>query len=337
MEKLSKFIWLLIFFATSSCISISYAQDRSSITIRIHNSSGTAKDTPAEVILIDSQGRRTGFDATAPFNEILLINEVHEIPRSNYTIEGIADNTSSGEDEPFYRELYVHKPLLGRYIIQIIGRQIGGYRLFCDFHKSNLTMQPYEDIGFSVIGQTVAISVEYNPAPDSPPLVIIKTVTFDTLRQDLTVAQKLTQLGDDKFVDSLTRMINLAEKLSIKCDNPKGHDKSKGHKKDKVCKPTIAVLNMFIKRLEIANRKCDNKPQFCDEEPEWNNFRKKYGKDKDFKNFFKEWDKDKWHKHKKKCKRFVTDEALKIIKEDAQWLIKSLGGVKSKKDKKGKK
>ena len=89
------------------------------------NSTDTAKDTPAEILLTDPQGRRTGFDATAPFNETLLINEVHEIPRSNYTIEGIADNTGGGEDEPFYRELYVHKPLPGRYIIQIIGRQNG--------------------------------------------------------------------------------------------------------------------------------------------------------------------------------------------------------------------
>jgi hypothetical protein len=229
-----------------------HAQNRSSITVRIYNSSDTEKNTPAEVMLIDPQGRRTGFDATAPFNTTLLINEIHEIPHSNYVIEGIADNTGGGGDEPFYRELYVHKPLPGRYIIQIIGRQTGGYRLFSDFHRSDLTMQLYEELGFSVVGQTTTISVEYNPAPDASPLLVTKTVTFDVLRNDVSVAQSLNQLGDDKFVRSLIKNIDLAEKISAKCDKRK-HDKDKG------CEPAVAVLKLFIKRLEKANQKCDSK------------------------------------------------------------------------------
>ena len=128
-------------------------------------------------------------------------------------------------------------------------------------------------------------------------------------------------------------MINIAEKLANKCS------KYKEHKRHKKCKPATAILKMFIKRLEIANRKCDSKRLWlCDEKPAWLAFRKKHGKDKDFKDFFKKWDKDDWHKGKKKCKRFVTDEALKIIKADAEILIKDLGGkIKSKKDKKDKK
>ncbi|MCG2726689.1 MAG: hypothetical protein L6420_10670, partial [Elusimicrobia bacterium] len=162
--------------------------------------------------------------------------------------------------------------------------------------------------------------------PGAPAPTIIKEVTFQLLRDDVLVAQKLNQIGDDKFVDSLIKQIILAEKLAEKCDKPKGHDKSKGHDtKDKVCKPAIAVLKLFIKRLEIANRKCD-KPQDCDEEPAWLAFRKEYGKDKDFKDFFKKWDKDKWHKWKNKCKRFITDEALNIIRDDAEILIQDLGG-----------
>ncbi|HBE88963.1 MAG TPA: hypothetical protein DDW67_07480 [Elusimicrobia bacterium] len=132
------------------------------------------------------------------------------------------------------------------------------------------------------------------------------------------MAQKLNQLGDDKFAKSLVKNINLAEKLVGVCDRRKG-------KKDKGCQPSVAVLKLFIKRLELANRKCDN-PADCDEEREWAAFRKEHGKDDDFKDFWLEWDRDDWHKRKKAVKRFVTDEALKIIREDAQWLIKSLGG-----------
>ncbi|HNT96954.1 MAG TPA: hypothetical protein PKK31_01650 [Elusimicrobiales bacterium] len=268
-------------------------------------------------MVTDPQGRRTGYDATAPFNETLLINEVHEIPGSNYMIEGIADNTGEGIDEASYRELYIHTPLPGNYTIQIVGKRIGAYRLFADFHKSDLTMQPYEIFGFSVTGQSSVLSAEYDPAPDALPIVIIKTTTFDSLRNDVVVARQLNQLGDEKFARSLIVNIDLAEKLARVCDKRKG-------KKDKPCQPAIAVLKLFIKRLELANRKCDDSAD-CDEEREWTVFRKERGKDDDFKDFWREWDRDDWHKHKKKCRRFVTDEALKIIKEDAGWLIKSLG------------
>jgi hypothetical protein len=148
--------------------------------------------------------------------------------------------------------------------------------------------------------------------------IIVKTVTFDVLRNDVSVARQLNQLGDDKFIRSLAKNIDLAEKLAGVCDK-------RPRAKDKPCQPAIAVLKLFIRRLELANRKCDN-PADCDEEREWAAFRKEHGKDDDYRDFFRDWDRDDWHKWKNKCKRFVSDEALKIIKEDVQWLIKSLGG-----------
>jgi len=295
-----------------------WAEDDSSITIRIHNSSDTAKDTPAEVVLIDPQGRRTGFDASAPFNDAAGITEVHEIPNSGYSIEGIADNTGGGEDEPFYRELYVPEPLPGKYTLQIIGRQTGGYALSGGFYDSNHSGQHYDASGFIAAGQTVIIDMEYSPTPGAPAPIITETITFDVLRNDVAVARQLNQLGDDKFARSLIKNIDLAEKLSAVCDKRR-------HGKDKPCQPAVAVLKLFIKRLELANRKCDN-PADCDEEREWTAFRKEHGRDDDYKDFFRDWARDDWHKHKKNCKRFVTDEALKIISEDAGWLIKSLGG-----------
>ena len=119
------------------------------------------------------------------------------------------------------------------------------------------------------------------------------------------------------FVASLTRNMDLAERLSGLCGKRKA-------KKDK-CEPAVNVLKLFVKRLELANRKCDN-PADCDEEREWSAFRKAHGGDNDYKDFFRDWDKDEWHKQKKGSKRFVSDGALKIISEDAGWLIKSLGG-----------
>lgn len=294
------------------------AEEDSSIVFSIHGSTNTSTDTPAEVILIDSQGRRTGFDATAPFNDASGITEVHEIPGSGYSLAGIGDESGGPDDEPYYRELYVPEPLQGKYTLQIIGRQPGNYILYGDFYDSNHNGRQYTTSGFITAAQTVTIDVEYSPSPGAPAPVITKIITFDSLRNDVTVAKQLNQVGDDKFVRSLNKNIDLAEKLYAVCDKRK-------HRKDKPCRPAIAVLKLFIKRLELANRKCDN-PADCDEELEWTAFRKEYGRDDDYKDFFRDWDRDDWHKHKKQCKRFVTDEALKIIKDDAGWLINSLGG-----------
>ena len=171
-------------------------------------------------------------------------------------------------------------------------------------------------------------SLQFDPAPGAPAPVIIKTITFVNLRGDVTVARQLNQLGDDRFASSLIKNIDLAEKLSGVCNKRKA-------KKDK-CEPAIAVLELFIKRLELANRKCDN-PADCDEERELAAFRKEHGRDADYHDFFRDLDRDDWHKHKKSSKRFATDEALKIISEDAGWLIKSLGGAVEDNRDKGKK
>ncbi|MDD5210673.1 MAG: hypothetical protein PHV36_14890 [Elusimicrobiales bacterium] len=310
-------IFLAMVFANVPGIS---ADDESSITFVIHNSTDTAKDTPAEVMLTDNQGRRTGFDASAPFNDAAGITGVNEIPGSGYSIQGIGDESGEENDEPFYRELYVPEPLPGKYTLQIIGRQTGGYLLSGGFYDSNHNGQHYDASGFIVSGQTVTINLEYSPTPGAPAPVVVKTVTFDVMRQDLTAAQQLKQLGDDKFVRSLVKTVDLAGKLSAMCDKRK-------HSKDKGCEPAVAVLKLFVKRLEKANQKCDSKnSRECDEDKDWDDFNKGHRKDHDYDDFFRDWDRDDWHKHKKQCKRFVADEAFKIIKEDTQWLIKSLGG-----------
>ncbi|MBU4445326.1 hypothetical protein KJ656_09620, partial [bacterium] len=293
--------------------------DRSHLSI--HAGSGD-QCTKIQFIVTDSAGRKTGFKSFFTTERgTLRVKSYREIPNSSYGVDYVASiDTSVVPNGPESAVLDFFPPILkDTYTIQFIGIDDCGYHFVINFKNTAgeyLTNLYGVYNNYIVKGSTQQYSIYLDPTPGTPAPVIIKTVTFDTLRQDLTVAQQLKQLGDDKFVDSLIRMINLAEKLSIKCDNPKGHDKSKGHKKDKVCKPAIAILNMFIKRLEIANRKCD-KPQDCDEEPAWLAFRKEHGKDKDLKDFFKEWDKDKWHKWKNKCKRFVTDEALNIIRGDA--------------------
>lgn len=295
------------------------------IELRTFNMTTGYFDTPAEMLITDSQGRRTGYSPSAPFNDLEQLNMFREIPNGMYHQDGIG---SSSDEDPLgvddsglsnFRRLRLQEVEKGTYSLQIIGRETGKYGFDGTFEKTDGSYQSLGEFqGFIVQGETTTISIDYDPTPGTPAPVIIKTVTFDALRSDVSVARQLNQLGDEKFARSLTKNIDLAEKLASVCDKRK-------HGRDKPCQHAIAVLKLFIKRLELANRKCDN-PADCDEEREWAAFRKEHGKDHDYRDFFRDWDRDDWHKWKKKCKRFVSDEALKIIREDAQWLIKSLGG-----------
>jgi len=122
-------------------------------------------------------------------------------------------------------------------------------------------------------------------------------------------ARKLGHVGDGKFADSLVKHIKLAEKLYGKCG------------KTAACAPADAALDLLMKRLELANRKCDAKQaRDCDEEPYWAAFRKERAADAAFKDFFREWDGSDWHKYKKTAKRALSGDALDIIKADCEAL-----------------
>lgn len=281
------------------------------------------RHTKVHFIVTDSMGRRTGFESFFVTKRgSLLVNEYREIPNSSYGVDQIGSlDPSVVPDEPESAVLdFFPTVLKDTYTIQFIG--FGDCKYSVGMYLRGLNGETGDSIRYKAYitsGTTQQYSIYLDPAPGAPAPVITKTVTFEVLRNDILVAQKLNQLGDDKFVNSLIKNINLAEKLSAVCNKRKS-------KKEK-CEPAIAVLRLVVKRLEKANQKCDSKdPKSCDEDKDWNNFDKAYRKDHDYDDFFKDWDRDDWHKWKKKCKRFVNDEALKIIKEDAQWLIKSLGG-----------
>lgn len=286
--------------------------------LHFNASAGTdSEDIGIHFVVTDPAGRRTGFLPTpGGIPKPLRVANLQEMPVASYLTNRLG--SEDGDVGPEGIQFYSESVIVGTYTVSVYGIAETKYRLRFDIYKNRDELFPVKYAGFVSTGSIFQYAVYLDPTRFTSVPIIIKIVTFDTMLQDLVVAQKLNQIGDDKFANSLIRMVNLAEKLAVKCDI---------HKKDKKCSPAIAVLSMVIKRLEIANRKCDNKNLgTCDEDKDWNDFGKEHRKDRDYDDFFKDWDRDDWHKWKKECKRFVSDEALEIIREDAQWLIKSLGG-----------
>lgn len=312
-----------------------YSNDKSAMYIDLL----TTNPPSHSFVLTDPLGRKTGIKSFISGTREVK-ESFEEIQNSYVGYEGSIDSAPDENSPPINGriDIGITKGIVkGNYTMTLYSATNTTYFIYLDFVDISgnwifLTLK-----GVSKEGDEQNFSFFFDPTPGAPPPVLTKVVTFQTLRDDFNVALKLNQIGDDKFVKSLIKMIDIAEKLYNRCEGfKKEQEDNKGlNKARKMCyKPVIAILRMVVKRLEVVNKLC-NSPEGCkarckvskdcDEEEAWKVFETRYRKDKDFNEFYTEWDKDEWHKHKKICKRFVTDDALEIISGDINWLIKSFG------------
>jgi hypothetical protein len=78
--------------------------------------------SPAELLLTDPQGRKTGFDP-------LTNTQYEEIPQSGYLDCSVCD-PETGEPTPPIMELDIREPSEGSYTLQVIGTEVGTYGLY---------------------------------------------------------------------------------------------------------------------------------------------------------------------------------------------------------------
>ncbi|MCG2724786.1 MAG: hypothetical protein L6420_00790, partial [Elusimicrobia bacterium] len=212
-------------------------RDDSYLGIRAYSNSEVLQ---IHMIVTDPLGRKNGY-TLLPFP-----HDIYEF-QGGYAEEFPMGDEVALEPAGYASISFNHGPVTkGTYTITFCGISDTPVFYEMETHDSdNVFNMPdgklYTFDGYISSGSVVEYKTYLDPTPGAPAPTIIKEVTFQLLRDDVNVAYKLNQIGDDKFVDSLTRMINLAEKLSIKCDKPKGHDK--GHNKKETCKPAIAILN----------------------------------------------------------------------------------------------
>lgn len=307
---------MLSVFAIVSAIGTSFlfAHDLSSISADL--STVSSGETKAFLVVSDPSGRRIGGNITLGTDA-----EFNEIPTGACSVEVLDDN-DNGNPGPESVQCSISAVSVGTYTFTLYGRETVRYRMYLSGtdNYGDYVSNPNIVLGYIVNGATLTYSVAYDPGSMQGITSVTKSVSYSSLRQDIESALSLSQLGDEKFAASLIKNIDLVEKLAGVCKRRKAPS-------FKDCEPAADVLELFVKRLETANRKCDSgNPQQCDEDKDWDDFGKEHRKDHDYDEFFRDWGRDDWSKDKKTCKRFVANEALKIIKEDAQWLIKSLGG-----------
>ena len=90
------------------------------LDIRIHPV-GDRLEPPAELLLIDPQGRKVG-------NDPRTSETCTEIPNASYEHESIADDVS-GAPGPETAIIHIGNPASGEYSLRVIGRESSGYDL----------------------------------------------------------------------------------------------------------------------------------------------------------------------------------------------------------------
>mgnify|MGYP001766601842 CR=1 FL=1 len=232
------------------------------------------------------------------------------------------DNDENGDLGP--ATLVIHPMLvIGTYTITVYGTADTEYEMTQMFENSSgqETSADYSALISSGVTQTYSVFVINTATAPT----ITKNATSQSLSDDIIVAQKKNWLGDNKFAASIIKQVNLQIDMLQVCNRRNG-------RKNYGCRPAADVLRLIISRLVLANKWCSDEGGchpfplgLGDEGSAISAFEKANRGDRDYDDFFRAWDKDDWHRWKKTSKRFVTDEALAIIRGDAEALIKTLG------------
>ena len=286
-----------------------FSDDHSGLSVSAGSYSGVPK---VQFIVFNSNNQRSGYLPGVSSN-------VDEIPDASYGVTRLGTEDTGADDNDWATvEFSNNGPIsIGTYTITFYGLADTKmwYSILVNSRVGDSLLSE-EHVLYVSSNTAVKHTVFINPEAGLGSAVVVDNTTFETLRVEVSVAQKLEQVGDDKFSASLQGYITHSEKLAGVCFKHRTWN-------PKDCHSATDVLRLFIKRLELANRKCDTTGG-CDEGPELAAFEKAHRGERDYDDFFRAWDKDDWHKWKKTSKRFVTDEALAIIRGDAEILIKTL-------------
>jgi len=246
-----------------------------------------AAEGNAELLVTDPSGKRTGFDPASR-------SDVREIGASNYFREGLRDEQDRAAPDAFNHSFESFQPAVGIYSVLVTGLGPGVYNLSIYVRSRDGSSAPSIEIqGVAGLGSSDSYRISFSPVPNEFTSVR-KHVSFDVLRSELLLEQKLSQIGDDQFVRRLDKVL------------VKGREAlNEGDKKQ-----AVDELRKFLNHLErIA--KIKETGNESDEQKE--------GEDEGRQQQEDEHD---------QTKRFVTVQALNLLRLDAQTLIADIGPVK---------
>ncbi len=196
---------------TTQVVQENLGADNSGFKIigRGYDISGNQITPPIETLLIDPLGRKTGYDSVSG-------SMVNQIPHSGYEQDasiGIdsEEDVPAAEQPPAESEFEVTQPMSGEYKIQLYGKTTGKYETsLSGVDSAAETNIKSKYFGLTEKGLVTEFKLSFDKTPGAVSTVI-KTVTFQTLKDDLRLARQLGFVDNDGMLNSLNKKLENAE------------------------------------------------------------------------------------------------------------------------------
>jgi hypothetical protein len=194
------------------------------ITLRLHS--------PAELIVIDSQGRQTGFDSTQEL-------ESRQIPDSSYSWEDLADDESGASDPDPSKHLTLIKPQ-GNYTLKVIGIGNGTFEVTSvafDQTASSLTFSSI--LGVTSKDRVSEFSIAWQPGNPAGSLALQRRVTFESAKEEVQLLLNLSLIDNPGIANSLIQKLEAAKAAKDRSQTNAAKN----------------ILNAFLNELEAQKEK----------------------------------------------------------------------------------
>jgi hypothetical protein len=173
-----------------------------------------AAHSPVELLVSNSDGKRTGFDPSTG-------TTLSEIPESSYGVESIEDDTdlTSGSTRPDVKIFEALNPGAGSYTVQVIGTGIGPYVLDFLGYDSNGTHKITTITGSTIPGSVTTFSVEYSSIPGAPFAVKRVITNIGDIEEDVRAAAQTGLIDNKGLANSLLQKLEAAAAATARGDS----------------------------------------------------------------------------------------------------------------------
>jgi hypothetical protein len=159
-----------------------------------------AVDDNADIILIDQNGRRTGFDSST--GQVL-----REIPLSTHMRMHLADDETGDPGTGISHSVQILKPAQGTYQIVVSGLQLGTYMLTVDTYAQDGTASAQPLIqGVAAAGSKTNFQIHFSSSAGGVSTVV-RIATFQSTLTDIDNSFRLNLIENQGLANSLSQKI----------------------------------------------------------------------------------------------------------------------------------
>ncbi|HKC65447.1 MAG TPA: hypothetical protein VKB86_17530 [Pyrinomonadaceae bacterium] len=168
-------------------------------------------NSPAELVVVDSQGRRLGHLSEGDVFEIPDGSYFREFPFADDTDTGIANGDPSG-----IKTAHIPSPQNGTtYQVTVTGTGLGTYTLRVQTLAVDGTVQAVNIAGVTDVGIKSDYRIEYSSDPGSG-LSVTRAASFDSALDDVRDSLKLGLIDNQGISNSLSRKIEAAAEAAAR-------------------------------------------------------------------------------------------------------------------------